>query len=818
MNKYNVQKTTLGKPLLAAALASALCLLSAPASADFSYSNTVSKPTDLPGHSYFGYLPGANYQLAAENGSYLVDLKIKNGFVDKYEETTYYLANFIKGNLQPGSDGTFHFSEMNLSLTGDIVNDKKWTNGVEDENGRVTPVRTGGLYIRYYWHESDLKQAVFNIDKYSANLDVSLKGYHINPNALAVINDGGYAPVTVNVGDLSIRSIVRVDSDWQDKAEVANNGVYASGTGVFVNLNGNTYVNTNLVDGLTEAYSSDYGPGMSKNDALSAKYGGTVSVNQAGGHTVQLLGNLDVKKGTMNVNLDTAESYWHGHGTNLSDKSSLTVSLSNGAQWVPDLPIEVMQNLELKDGGIVNLHGFNRHTGKSGLTQQLSIASLSGEGGVFLMDLTASNKSGPLQEPGYEVSDSDWEGKDSSHTAAEGHNDFLYVKSGSGSFKVLPVDRLKLDGVSRESPIWFANTPAGVAFSAYTEKAELSDGFVYDYTPVVSQDVNSTDENKYGTNWYIVGLQKDPTPAADVVIADASLNYAAATSFLELDTLNKRMGEIRRYGAGTAGVWVRTKAGRMTSNANGSFRNNYQFYQLGADYAFRPKNSSGTFILGGAVHTTDNDPKFTNGSGDLDSVGASLYLSWSNDAGCYADVIGKYTHLKDDYTITSGGQKADASYSNNAWSFSLEGGKRFDLPHGLMIEPQAQLVYTYLDSASYRLSNGIRVHQDSTDSVIGRLGVRFGRDFRFSESLAPSKVYLKFDLYHEFSGDRSVVLTGRDAVYRREADGGDTWVSYGIGADFTLSRNVFLYADLEKSSAGDIKTKWQVNAGLRCAF
>jgi outer membrane autotransporter protein len=720
---------------------------------------------------------------------------------------TYYLASFGDSNLETNSSGIFHFDSMRMTMSGNITYDSN------------AEAHTGGLYIRY-WHSGIVDQMTFNIDSYYVDSNLTLKGRHINPNALGAINNSSNTdtPVTVNVGDLWIRSIVNVDSEWQGRPIVANNGVYASGRGMVINLKGDTYVNTILVDGLIEAYSSDYGPGRSKNDALSAKIGGTVNVNITGGHTVQLLGNLDALEGTMTVNLDDSDSYWHGHGTNLSSASNLTVMLSNGAQWVPDLPIEIMQNLAVNDGGIVNLHGFNLHTGKAGLTQQLSVANLTGEGGVFIMDLTASNESGPLAEPSYEVVDADWEDDGIVREDAVSHNDFLYAKSGSGSFSVLPVDSTKLNGVSYDNPIWFANVPTTVTFTAYAEETQLSDGFVYDYTPILDTNIVASDENRYGTNWYIVGLQKDPTDATKVAVSDAALNFAAATSFLELDSLNKRLGEIRRYGDDAAGLWVRAKAGRMTSDTNGSFRSNYQFYQLGADYAYRPANGSGTYLFGAALHTADHDAKFTAGSGDVDTAGASVYVSWYNDGGFYADLIGRYTHLKDEYKVVSRGETAKASYSDNAWSISAEGGRRFELGAGFSIEPEVQLVYTHLSSASYTLSNGIRVDQGSADSLIGRAGVRLGRDFRFSEDLAPSKVYLKADVYREFSGDRSVILTGSDDVYTQDADAGDTWFTYGIGADFTLRKNVFFYADVEKSAGGDVDTKWQVNAGFRWAF
>ncbi|MFU0841022.1 MAG: hypothetical protein ACFWTZ_00120 [Burkholderia sp.] len=599
MRKQSNPRTARSKSPLFAAVATALCLISAQASADYFYEDTVNASTKLP------YDSEPNYRLLAENGSYTAKMTVENG-----SPSEYYLAYFDNSSLSASdiNGGTFHFGPMTMEMSGDF-------------RGEVT---IGGLAI-FRWESNSVDQIIVNIDSFYSYFDLTKNDQkHINPTALQVKDC--VTPTTLNVnGKVSIYNIVTVPGD---SSSVANNGVYAYNKNNVIYLNGDTYVNTNLVDGLIEAYSSDYGPGRSKNDALSAKDGGELYVNFWGGHTVQLLGNLDARKGTMKVNLDNSDSYWHGHGTNLSSASDLTVKLSNGAQWVPDLPIEVMQNLEVNNGGIVNLHGFNLHTGKAGLTQQLSVANLSGNGGVFIMDLTASNKSGPLDVPTYTkdvLPYHTWEGEGIQSAATEGQNDFLYAKSESGgSFYLLPVDSTKLKGVSRANPIWFADVPTTVSFSPVVGATRLSDGFVYDYTPVLDTDVVAADtaKNLNGTNWYIVGLQQDPSDATEVAVSDAALNFAAATSFLELDTLNKRLGEIRRYGDDAAGLWVRVKAGRMTSDTNGSFRSNYQFYQLGADYAYRPDNGSGTYLFGAAVHTADHDAKFTAGSGDVDTAGA----------------------------------------------------------------------------------------------------------------------------------------------------------------------------------------------------
>lgn len=764
-------------------------------------------------------------------------MTVKNasvGSIPDDQETNYYLAWFSQDHQDEQSGNTFHFNNVDITLTGDFNHDHVWKYpGTEDKtrtsNDRLQVTGFGNRYSGYK-EKGDL--ITFNIDRLNVDMDVKLKGWHINPygliNARELSDDPNLNPVTINVGDTDIKSTVTFDQTAKQKPNVENTGVYVSGIGTTVNFTGDTYITTNPVDGLQEIYLdsvTDYvdvhKAGLMLNYAIVARDEGVVNVNTDGGNTVQLLGNFNVstgrnskgatKGGQLTVNLDNASSYWHGRVAKLSDDSNLTLKISNGANWVPILPLEAMQNLELKKGGLVDLHGMNQHSKKAGVTQQLYVKNLIGEGGTFIMDLNASKKSGPLADPSYDIDRQD-------PKPIDGQNDFLYVENGKGTVSVLPVDANKLAGVTPEKPLWFANANKDITFTAYAEKTNLSDGFVYDYTPVVDKDVVDSDANKFGANWYIVDVQKSTTPTTETTIADTALNYAAATSFLELDSLNKRLGEIRHYGDSKAGLWVRAKAGRITSDTNGYFRSNYQFYQLGSDYVYKPTNGAGTFLFGGAIHTANHDAKYDQGSGDTDTVGGSLYLSWFNPQGFYADVIGRYTHLKDDYSIDARGESVKASYNNDAWSLSVEGGKRFDIGQSFSIEPEAQLVYTHVTGIDYTLSNGMRIDQDSANSLIGRLGVRLGRDFRFSEELAPSKVYFKADVYREFAGDRDVRLTGQDATLTRDVDGGDTWFTYGIGADFSVTKNLFFYADVQKSAGGDVDTKWEVNGGLRWAF
>ncbi len=49
-------------------------------------------------------------------------------------------------------------------------------------------------------------------------------------------------------------------------------------------------------------------------------------------------------------------------------------------------------------------------------------------------------------------------------------------------------------------------------------------------------------------------------------------------------------------------------------------------------------------------------------------------------------------------------------------------------------------------------------------------------------------------------------------------DLGATWVEYGIGANFNLSKNAYTFVDLEKTAGSDVKENWKWTVGARLAF
>ena len=380
---------------------------------------------------------------------------------------------------------------------------------------------------------------------------------------------------------------------------------------------------------------------------------------------------------------------------------------------------------------------------------------------------------------------------------------------------VQPADISALKGVSPDNPVRFADAASGITFKAITKTSDISDGALFDYTPVIDKNVVSDRFGTNGNDWYFVDYSENSTDNIKVPVAAASAVHGDLLSHRNIDTLNQRLGELRDYSDTEDGVWFRMKSGETESDKYGHYNYRWNFYQLGYDRTVAD-HQNGKWHIGGAFHSAMGDVDYHHGDGDMRSYGGSLYAGWAGSKGHYMDYVLSYSHYNNKYNIYHDGMKAaDADYSDHAWMVSAEYGRKFDMGGQWFIEPQSQLVYGKSGGSDYTLSNGVKVHDDGEDSLIGRLGFRLGKSFATPKGQAPNQIYLKFNVLHEFSGDWDMALWGTDASYYQHCDGGDTWYTFGLGGKVSLTDNTVLYGDVEKSFGGDVTTKWQFNAGLR---
>lgn len=279
-------------------------------------------------------------------------------------------------------------------------------------------------------------------------------------------------------------------------------------------------------------------------------------------------------------------------------------------------------------------------------------------------------------------------------------------------------------------------------------------------------------------------------------------NLSLMTWRQENNDMNKRLGEVRAS-EGNQGIWARMARGQSKYGQQG-IKNQYNYYQLGYD-----SKISDDWILGGAFTYTDGDSSYTNGSGTNKHTGFAVYGSNLRDDGSFIDLIAKYAHMKNDFDVNGGVGSGD--YSTNGLSFSAEYGKRFH-QEGYWIEPQAELTYGRVSSADFMTKNGASVHQDSMDSLVGRLGFSLGKDIK------QGNVYVRASYLYDFQGDTSVTMSKGGAATSFKTDLGGGWWEFGVGTNLNLGHDTHFYLDVETTAGGDVDTPWQWNAGVRYSF
>ena len=325
------------------------------------------------------------------------------------------------------------------------------------------------------------------------------------------------------------------------------------------------------------------------------------------------------------------------------------------------------------------------------------------------------------------------------------------------------------------------------------------------------------------------------------VIATARSTYWQS---IEMDRLNKRLGERRlskpsAEGGTLDGLWIRLRRSEFGTNAGtGDFRAQGEGYQVGFDRSTAVK--SGTLLLGGAIDwlSSDTDYRDAAGDGSVDRLGFAAYATWFGERGGYLDAVAKYGRLKHDFQVrTTSGERVKGNYDNHLFAFSLEAGKRFatesranaaPLP-GWFFEPQAQIQYIFVSSASYR-TKGVkqesRINEAAIHSVVSRAGFRLGRTFGgasalFGAAAAPAEIYIKADWLREWHGrqrlrvaDKTTPEGGAIVALDNKGNRFDA----GVGGEAALTRSVRVYADAEYLFGSDLEKTWNLNAGLRWIF
>lgn len=525
-------------------------------------------------------------------------------------------------------------------------------------------------------------------------------------------------------------------------------------------------------------------------NAILTRGNSDVNINMDGKHTTQLNGDIvfnydGASSGTVidsnvNVNLNGEGSFWTGNtkaewnngneGKPDADKmqvSHMTLQVENGAQWNPTSVKEVGNNSASAGSQAVALNSLKLNNGvvnldsdKLDANSPVKVEKISGNGTIttnslnnkLVIDTKAADTKLKVEGSG-EIGDK--------------------ILAGKATLEDLAGTAKKVDGKTASDVV------------------ETQDGII---AGKMSAKVGA--DGKIDASTVKKAIQQHNQAVSSMA------NLSLMTWRQENNDMNKRLGEVRAS-EGSQGIWARMARGQSKYGAQ-DIKNQYNYYQLGYD-----SKISDDWILGGAFTYTDGDSSYTNGSGTNKHTGFAVYGSNLRDDGSFIDLIAKYAHMKNDFDVNGGVGSGD--YSTNGLSFSAEYGKRFH-QEGYWIEPQAELTYGRVSSADFMTKNGASVHQDSMDSLVGRLGFSLGKDIK------QGNVYVRASYLYDFQGDTSVTMSKDGAATSFKTDLGGGWWEFGVGTNLDLGHDTHFYLDVETTAGGDVDTPWQWNAGVRYSF
>lgn len=549
--------------------------------------------------------------------------------------------------------------------------------------------------------------------------------------------------------------------------------IQASSLGIAAFSNSHVYLDTGLI--------------INAPTAVEARGNSLVKVNPSGDKAVQINGDIsfateptssgDILNADVQMNLSGADSFWTGNikvdypesaDVDKAIGKGVTLSLSDNAQWnvteidtsspsgqtVEGIPLNT---LNLNDG-VVNL---------TTNTQVLEINTVSGTGGTFNL---------PTKIDGDVFSSAEVQIQTVSSDTTPQFN---------VNYTGITADDLKGTGLSE--------IEGGVTADGAAKTLHVNQGAILG---AVTETYNAEGERTSRT-------------VAENTRLDAYGSVAALSIMQwrhEMNDLTKRMGELRTSPEGI-GSWARIYGSEQEYGSQNLTAKNTSV-QIGAD-----TDVGNGWKVGAAFTYTDGSADYDLGDADNKAYGLGVYGTWMADNGQFVDLIAKYSRLDTDFKL----EGMNGSSDNNAFSISAEYGWHLRLGEFGFFEPQAEVTYGYIQGDKFHTSNGVEIDQDDFESLIGRIGFRTGFHFPKDKGL----IYARVSGLHDFKGDfdsTATLMSDRSIYDNIGEDLGDTWVEFGIGANFNWTPSTYTYVDLERTNGGDVKENWRWNIGLRHVF
>ena len=188
-----------------------------------------------------------------------------------------------------------------------------------------------------------------------------------------------------------------------------------------------------------------------------------------------------------------------------------------------------------------------------------------------------------------------------------------------------------------------------------------------------------------------------------------------------------------------------------------------------------------------------------------------------NENGTYIDWVGQLSWLNNRYSSVDGTQA-----KNHGWgaALSVETGRPYALGKdktnngdSWILEPQAQLIAQYLRLGNF--NDGTRSVSQKGYGLRGRVGFRLAYN-KPNDKQRTRTYYFIGNIWHDFKATGNALI-GRDKLTEKFAR---TWWELGLGSQFSLSENTYLYADAryEKSFDSNRHKGYQGTVGVKYSW
>ena len=188
-----------------------------------------------------------------------------------------------------------------------------------------------------------------------------------------------------------------------------------------------------------------------------------------------------------------------------------------------------------------------------------------------------------------------------------------------------------------------------------------------------------------------------------------------------------------------------------------------------------------------------------------------------NENGTYIDWVGQLSWLNNRYSSVDG-----TGAKNHGWgaALSVETGRPYALGKdktnngdSWILEPQAQLIAQYLRLGDF--NDGTRAVSQKGYGLRGRVGFRLAYN-KPNDKQRTRTYYLIGNIWHDFKATDNALI-GRDKLTEKFDR---TWWELGLGSQFSLSENTYLYADAryEKSFDSNRHKGYQGTVGVKYSW